>query len=266
MYKKTVWVNDSLPAINASNLNKIEQGIYDSNNNVDELQSKNKWDSAEIVANKDKKVDFSNILPAGTYTFSCDLEVTSSGDYGRGFLFVLYDSTKNEYTTQQYLTSGHNSITFTTTKDSYAYRLYRGESYSYNSMCKLTNIQLEEGTTETSYKEKKYYGYESGSNDNGSWIKYDDGTMICWKKLNGNININIAWGSLYYNEVELGNSPLSFIENPTISYNLTGENCFVCGTSKITSMTDLGRVTLVRPTQLNNMPYTINVIAIGRWK
>ena len=28
-YSRTVWVNDSLPAINAENLNKIEQGIYD---------------------------------------------------------------------------------------------------------------------------------------------------------------------------------------------------------------------------------------------
>lgn len=28
-YTKTEWINDSVPAINASNLNKIEQGIYD---------------------------------------------------------------------------------------------------------------------------------------------------------------------------------------------------------------------------------------------
>ena len=28
-YTKTTWVNDSKPAINAANLNKIEQGIAD---------------------------------------------------------------------------------------------------------------------------------------------------------------------------------------------------------------------------------------------
>ena len=28
-YEKTTWVNDSKPAINAANLNKIEQGIAD---------------------------------------------------------------------------------------------------------------------------------------------------------------------------------------------------------------------------------------------
>ena len=30
-YTKTKWVNDSKPAINAANLNKIEQGIADAN-------------------------------------------------------------------------------------------------------------------------------------------------------------------------------------------------------------------------------------------
>ena len=28
-YTKTVWVNDESPDINAANLNKMEQGIYD---------------------------------------------------------------------------------------------------------------------------------------------------------------------------------------------------------------------------------------------
>lgn len=37
-YVKTNWVNDSAPAINAANLNKIEQGIYDNSNDIGELQ------------------------------------------------------------------------------------------------------------------------------------------------------------------------------------------------------------------------------------
>ena len=32
-YTKTVWNNDNLPYINADNLNKMEQGIYD--NSID---------------------------------------------------------------------------------------------------------------------------------------------------------------------------------------------------------------------------------------
>lgn len=35
-YTKTNWINDSIPAINAGNLNKIEQGIYDNSVAIEE--------------------------------------------------------------------------------------------------------------------------------------------------------------------------------------------------------------------------------------
>ena len=38
-YSKTTWVNDAPPAINASNLNKIEQGIYDNDSAIATLNS-----------------------------------------------------------------------------------------------------------------------------------------------------------------------------------------------------------------------------------
>lgn len=34
-YTKTTWNSGAAPAINASNLNKIEQGIYDAQNTAD---------------------------------------------------------------------------------------------------------------------------------------------------------------------------------------------------------------------------------------
>lgn len=37
-YTKTTWVNDSTPAINADNLNKIEQGIKDAHDGIEDLQ------------------------------------------------------------------------------------------------------------------------------------------------------------------------------------------------------------------------------------
>jgi hypothetical protein len=39
-YTRTSWVNDSAPAINASNLNKIENGIYDATEAIQVLQDK----------------------------------------------------------------------------------------------------------------------------------------------------------------------------------------------------------------------------------
>lgn len=47
---------------------------------------------------------------------------------------------------------------------------------------KFTDIQIEEGSTATNYSEYKGIGYTSGSNANGSWVKYDDGRLECWGK------------------------------------------------------------------------------------
>ena len=38
-YTKTTWVNDTAPAINATNLNKMEQGIYDAHDTADAATS-----------------------------------------------------------------------------------------------------------------------------------------------------------------------------------------------------------------------------------
>lgn len=64
-YTKTTWNNDAPPAINAENLNKIEQGIYDNDQNkVDKVSGKGlsqndftdalktKLDGIEAQANK----------------------------------------------------------------------------------------------------------------------------------------------------------------------------------------------------------------------
>lgn len=37
MYTKTIWKNLSPPSISASNLNKIEDGIYDAHQRLDDL-------------------------------------------------------------------------------------------------------------------------------------------------------------------------------------------------------------------------------------
>ena len=107
---------------------------------------------------------------------------------------------------------------------------------------------------------------ESGSNDNGSWIKYSDGTMICTKKVSGKIDMTTAWYTLYTGEFNLGSSPQTFISAPFVNYSMVGEYAFVTGTTKKPTTTSLGNVMLVRPSSLTNMPYEIDIIAIGKWK
>lgn len=113
---------------------------------------------------------------------------------------------------------------------------------------------------------------ESGSNTNGSWTKWADGTMIINKTILGTANITNAWGSLYVSaDINLGNFPVAFIETPTIvvspqtqtgtQYMLVGQGGSGHGTE-----TNAGNVALVRPNSRTGVAYRLEVIAKGKWK
>ena len=113
---------------------------------------------------------------------------------------------------------------------------------------------------------------ESGSNTNGSWTKWADGTMIINKTVLGTANITNAWGSLYISaDINLGNFPVAFIERPTVvvspqtqtgtQYMLAGQ-----GTSGYGTETNAGNVALVRPNSRTSVAYRLEVIAKGKWK
>lgn len=113
---------------------------------------------------------------------------------------------------------------------------------------------------------------ESGSNTNGEWIKYADGTMICCQKIStGQCSVSSGWGSLYaYSNTDTYNFPQTFTDIPTISIesgNVTGAFGFwVCdyGNRVVTTSSWKGWA-LIRPTT-GNVNTILNVIAIGRWK
>ena len=50
---------------------------------------------------------------------------------------------------------------------------------------------------------------ESGSNSNGSYIKFADGTMICYKEIQVTSNITNSWGNLYESASAVSNSNVS---------------------------------------------------------
>ena len=113
---------------------------------------------------------------------------------------------------------------------------------------------------------------ESGSNANGSWTKWADGTMIINKTVLGTANITNAWGSLYISaDINLGDFPVAFIEMPTIvvspqtqtgtQYMLIGQGGSGYGTE-----TNAGNVALVRPNSRTDVAYRLEVIAKGKWK
>lgn len=70
---------------------------------------------------------------------------------------------------------------------------------------------------------------ESGSNSNGEYTKYSDGTMICSKRIiQKNVKLTNSWYTLFINEndtvVDLGNYAATFIEKPVVNITYMGGN------------------------------------------
>lgn len=112
----------------------------------------------------------------------------------------------------------------------------------------------------------------SGSNSNGNYIKFPDGTMICTKTVIGTTSITVSWGSLYESPiVPLGDFALPFTETPKVFANnsipsgKTGNGFFIEWIDGTTN-TSFGSTILVRPSQESKNKYNIDLFAIGRWK
>ena len=110
---------------------------------------------------------------------------------------------------------------------------------------------------------------ESGTNTNGSWLKYANGTMICTKKITfTNVVIDDAWGAVYSskNTFNFGDYAQEFIEIPNVSITLAdGATCFSEAFSGRTK-TAIGSTWLWKPAIEANGTMTFDVIAIGKWR
>lgn len=111
---------------------------------------------------------------------------------------------------------------------------------------------------------------ETGSNSNGSWIKYSDGTMLCYGiKQIGNVAVNNPFGVLYAsNSINLGNFPQTFISAPTCLKTLnstTGLSLWI--TNEIQANTTyIGDIKTIAVIQGNPTNVSVSWSAFGRWK
>lgn len=109
---------------------------------------------------------------------------------------------------------------------------------------------------------------ESGSNDNGKWIKFNDGTMICSNRISVVAAINSAYGTLYRSDaVNIPDFPVEFIEKPSYSFSCDSTySAFVVNWSA-TTKTNTGMIILVRiGSSTPTVDFNISYIAIGKWK
>lgn len=134
------------------------------------------------------------------------------------------------------------------------------------------NIKNSYGTSQTDTYSQEYINgiIESGSNSNGNYIKYNDGTLICYmRKRITNITIDTAFGSMYVNNADIVFTfPQQFIERPTFNANVidasTGLLLNYSQSSDTKNYSDGYRI--ARPNTAPEKTYILNAIAIGKWK
>ena len=106
---------------------------------------------------------------------------------------------------------------------------------------------------------------ENGSNDNGSWIKFADGTMICYGSFDLYLDTFVAWGSLYSQDYENPhNFPQTFTSiNTCLLENSGNAAAFISRVAYDTN--GITKLSPTRPTT-STATYTFSYIAIGKWK
>ncbi len=104
---------------------------------------------------------------------------------------------------------------------------------------------------------------ESGSNANGSWVKFSDGTMMQWgRKTLQNVEF-AQTGGIYYSQKQVFSFPQTFIQNPSIS--ISGMTPNMCWIGNSTSYTEQFTFTVLHSIETTRTVF-IEWQAIGRWK
>lgn len=143
-------------------------------------------------------------------------------------------------------------------------------------------LQLEKGLTKTDYADYKGIGYVSGSNANGNYIKYDDGTLIQWgiidktKFLNSSATSTAVQGINWYRSNNPSISlPTSFIDtnysvNLTVLEGISGSRFIIPETFSKTATGMTVQLIGVEDFTSSGTAYSnltsVSYIAIGRWK
>lgn len=108
-----------------------------------------------------------------------------------------------------------------------------------------------------------------GAASTGYWVKYDDGTMICYKTSTQMPIINTQAGGMYRSSyISLGDFPQAFSALPrVIPVTYTNSNIYHWSTDAYGySSSNAGQVAIFSPSQVTSVLMDIGYTAIGRWK
>lgn len=108
---------------------------------------------------------------------------------------------------------------------------------------------------------------ERGSNANGEFVKYKDGTLICWRNDTTTVAMTSAYGSIFNGPTFPSvNYPHAFTSMPTVTQTVYGASGVTWlasnGTPSLTQWVGMFPLSAVSQASVT---LTINRLAIGRW-
>lgn len=108
---------------------------------------------------------------------------------------------------------------------------------------------------------------ESGSNANGDWIKFADGTMECRRwGLDTSSPLNTASGSLFRSQSTKWTYPEKFIGTPSVVAHVIGNTPYSWASNGLTDADNISATFTTFSTTSHSLPSKVSLIAKGRWK
>lgn len=108
---------------------------------------------------------------------------------------------------------------------------------------------------------------EIGTNTIGEYTKYANGRLETIHQVTRTLSRTSSWGNMYETSesADLGNYPIEFKDTPYIYLTLYGQNALFEAVNN-PSKTHAGTCYLLAPTANSSANYTIQVLAVGKWK
>lgn len=104
---------------------------------------------------------------------------------------------------------------------------------------------------------------DSGSNSNGSWVKWADGTMVCYGYFESPLIANQASGAIYISNPETRNFPQPFASTPVVTLSSVSSWRWVdLNLTPTTTSFSYHIMRAISSTSTGNVFY----LAFGRWK
>lgn len=104
-----------------------------------------------------------------------------------------------------------------------------------------------------------------GSNTNGSWIQFANGSMICYGNMTGQATeLADYYSHLNRTEAILKTLPKTFTEAPTVLTTINGFSGQI-STLATTVTVNSFNLTVLKPKDVSDKAYNVNYVAIGRW-